>query len=129
MLQVDESPVVLLVLGWGTNSLMADLLRELDHGLSALPRGSEVIFANTHTPGDSLDVVLKTVVLDGLRVSGDSKDVSSLGGEVTAVEDENVREARQSDSRHQRCGFTALEPLRPHNPAALWLLHNCTIRR
>ena len=39
----------LLILGWGDAVLMTDLLSELDHGPSALPRGSEVTLFNTRT--------------------------------------------------------------------------------
>ena len=39
----------LLVLGWGDNVLMTDLLSELDHGPSALPKGSQVTFLNTRS--------------------------------------------------------------------------------
>ena len=38
----------LLVCGWGETPFMVDLLRELDAGTGALPRGSEVILLNAH---------------------------------------------------------------------------------
>ena len=39
----------LLILGWGDGTLMTDLLSELDHGPSALPKGSEVTLFNTRS--------------------------------------------------------------------------------
>ena len=39
----------LLILGWGDAVLMTDLLSELDHGPSALPKGSEVVLFNTRS--------------------------------------------------------------------------------
>jgi len=39
----------LLILGWGDGALMTDLLSELDHGPSALPKGSEVTLFNTRS--------------------------------------------------------------------------------
>ena len=44
----------LLILGWGDAVLMTDLLSELDHGPSALPRGSEVTLFNTRTSQEVL---------------------------------------------------------------------------
>ncbi len=38
----------LLVCGWGETPFMLDLLRELDAGTGALPRGSEVVLLNAH---------------------------------------------------------------------------------
>ncbi len=35
-----------LVCGWGEPTFMSNLLRELDHGPAALPRGSEVVLFN-----------------------------------------------------------------------------------
>lgn len=57
------------MLGWGPNSLMSDLIKELDHGLSALPGGSEVVFANTHHADDSLGVVLQQISLEYIKVN------------------------------------------------------------
>lgn len=56
------------MLGWGPLSLMQDLIKELDHGLSALPEGSEVTFVNTHNPHDSLGQALENVTLENIRV-------------------------------------------------------------
>ncbi|WIA29180.1 hypothetical protein OEZ86_011691 [Tetradesmus obliquus] len=67
-LQVDEGPERVLVLGWGPKCLMADLIKELDHGLSPLPAGSEVVFANTHNPDDTLGAVLQNTTLDYIKV-------------------------------------------------------------
>ena len=39
----------LLILGWGDGVLMTDLLSELDHGPSALRKGSEVTLFNTRS--------------------------------------------------------------------------------
>ena len=36
---------------------MASVLRELDHGPAALPRGSEVVLFNQHAPPDQLPSV------------------------------------------------------------------------
>lgn len=36
---------------------MASVLRELDHGPAALPRGSEVVLFNQHDPPDELPSV------------------------------------------------------------------------
>lgn len=66
--QVDEGPERVLVLGWGPKCLMADLIKELDHGLSPLPAGSEVVFANTHNPDDTLGAVLQNTTLDYIKV-------------------------------------------------------------
>jgi hypothetical protein len=66
--QVDECAERVLVLGWGPMSLMVDLLRELDHGLSALPPGSEVVFVNVHSRHDSLGHALQLVSLDTIQV-------------------------------------------------------------
>ena len=49
MLTQDVFLQHLLVLGWGDNVLMTDLLSELDHGPSALPKGSQVTFLNTRS--------------------------------------------------------------------------------
>lgn len=67
---MDEGPERVLVLEWGPNSLMTDLIKELDHGLSALPYGSEVVFANTHHPDDSLGMVLQNISLENIKVQG-----------------------------------------------------------
>lgn len=67
--QVDECAEHVCVLGWGPNSLMIDLLKELDHGLSALPKGSQVVFVNMHSPHDSLGMVLQHVNLENVQVS------------------------------------------------------------
>lgn len=56
------------MLGWGPNSLMLDLIKELDHGLSALPKGSEVVFVNVHNPHDSLGQALQHVTLENVQV-------------------------------------------------------------
>jgi hypothetical protein len=47
---------------------MADLIKELDHGLSPLPAGSEVVFVNTHNPDDTLGAVLQNTTLDYIKV-------------------------------------------------------------
>jgi hypothetical protein len=47
---------------------MADLIKELDHGLSPLPAGSEVVFVNTHNPDDTLGAVLQNTSLDFIKV-------------------------------------------------------------
>ena len=44
----------LLILGWGDTVLMVDLLSELDHGPSALPKGSQVTMLNTRTQQEVL---------------------------------------------------------------------------
>ena len=44
----------LLILGWGDDVLMVDLLSELDHGPSALPKGSQVTMFNTRTQKEVL---------------------------------------------------------------------------
>jgi hypothetical protein len=67
---VDDHPEAMLVAGWGSTDFMADLLRELDHGLSALPAGSEVVFVNSHPAADSLGVVLRSVSLENVMVRG-----------------------------------------------------------
>jgi hypothetical protein len=67
-LQVDEGPERVLVLGWGPKCLMADLIKELDHGLSPLPAGSEVVFVNTHNPDDTLGAVLQNTTLEYIKV-------------------------------------------------------------
>lgn len=67
-LQVDDKPVSVCVLGWGPNSLMASLIKELDHGLSALPKGSEVTFVNTHNPHESLGQALQDITLENVQV-------------------------------------------------------------
>ncbi|KAF6266640.1 hypothetical protein COO60DRAFT_7439 [Scenedesmus sp. NREL 46B-D3] len=67
-LQVDEGPERVLVLGWGPKCLMADLIKELDHGLSPLPAGSEVVFVNTHNPEDTLGAVAQNTNLDCIKV-------------------------------------------------------------
>eukprot|EP00775_Hariotina_reticulata_P013650 gene13650-13773_t len=66
--QVDDGPEKVLVCGWGPNCLMADLIKELDHGLSALPAGSEVVFVHTHPPDESLEPVLQGLSLENLTV-------------------------------------------------------------
>lgn len=58
------------MLGWGPSSLMVDLIKELDHGLSALPKGSEVVFVNMHNPHDSLGQALQHVNLENVQVCG-----------------------------------------------------------
>jgi hypothetical protein len=60
--------VSVCVLGWGPNSLMASLIKELDHGLSALPKGSEVTFVNMHSPHDSLGQALQNITLENVQV-------------------------------------------------------------
>lgn len=67
--QVDDGPERVLVLGWGAQSLMADLIKELDHGLSALPAGSEVVFVNTHSADETLGAVLQNTTLEYIKVS------------------------------------------------------------
>ncbi|KAF8072953.1 hypothetical protein HT031_000613 [Scenedesmus sp. PABB004] len=67
-LEANDGPQRLVVLGWGSRSLMADLIRELDHGLSALPRGSEVVFLNSHAPEASLGAVLAGTSLENIQV-------------------------------------------------------------
>lgn len=67
-MQVDDKPVSVCVLGWGPNSLMASLIKELDHGLSALPKGSEVSFVNMHSPHDSLGQALHNITLENVQV-------------------------------------------------------------
>lgn len=47
---------------------MTDLIKELDHGLSALPAGSQVVFANMHPADESLGVVLQNVSLEYIKV-------------------------------------------------------------
>jgi hypothetical protein len=64
-----------LVLGWGPKCLMADLIKELDHGLSPLPAGSEVVFVNTHNPDDTLGAVLQNTTLDFIKVYRSSTQV------------------------------------------------------
>lgn len=66
--QVDECAEKVCVLGWGPNCLMLDLIKELDHGLSALPKGSEVVFVNMHNPHDSLGQALQHVTLENVQV-------------------------------------------------------------
>jgi hypothetical protein len=67
--QVDDHPEKVLVAGWSTNDFMSDLLRELDHGMSALPSGSEVVFVNNHSPEDTLAPVLRLMNLEYVTVS------------------------------------------------------------
>jgi hypothetical protein len=67
-MQVDDRPEKVCVLGWGPHSLMVDLVKELDHGLSALPKGSEVVFVNMHNPHDSLGQVLQHITLENVQV-------------------------------------------------------------
>ena len=71
--QVDDHPEKVLVAGWSTNDFMADLLRELDHGMSALPSGSEVVFVNNHSPEDTLAPVLRLMNLEYVTVSTNSR--------------------------------------------------------
>lgn len=66
--QVNDKPVCVCVLGWGPNCLMNDLIKELDHGVSKLPRGSEVDFVNMHNPHDSLGPVLQHVGPERIKV-------------------------------------------------------------
>ncbi len=40
----------ILICGWGETAFMASILRELDHGPAALPRGSEVVLFNQRDP-------------------------------------------------------------------------------
>jgi len=60
-LQEDDRPDVVVVLGWGEQSFMRNVLRELDHGNSALPPASTVLFVNNHDPGSSLHAALEVV--------------------------------------------------------------------
>lgn len=53
----------LLILGWGDSVLMIDLLSELDHGPSALPKGSEVTMFNTRTAQEVLGKLVAVAVL------------------------------------------------------------------
>jgi len=46
----------LLILGWGDGALMTDLLSELDHGPSALPKGSEVTLFNTRSSQEVMGI-------------------------------------------------------------------------
>lgn len=39
----------LLICGWNGGAAMGQLLKELDHGIEALPKGSKVILINAHT--------------------------------------------------------------------------------
>jgi hypothetical protein len=66
--QVNDNPVCVCVLGWGPSCLMNDLIKELDHGVSKLPRGSEVDFVNMHNPHDSLGLVLQHVSPERIKV-------------------------------------------------------------
>ncbi len=47
----------ILICGWGEAAFMASILRELDRGPAALPRGSEVVLFNQHDPPDQLPSV------------------------------------------------------------------------
>jgi hypothetical protein len=57
-----------LVCGWGTNSFMADLLRELDHGLRCLAPGSQVLLCNQHSPGASLKAITADLGLSNISI-------------------------------------------------------------
>ncbi len=48
---------------------MADLLRELDHGLRCLAPGSQVLLCNQHSPGASLKAVSAELGLNNIRVT------------------------------------------------------------
>ena len=52
------APGSVLVVGWGPDAFMENLLRRLDAGSAALPPGSEVVFANAWAEADSLGRVL-----------------------------------------------------------------------
>ena len=66
------------MLGWGPNSLMVDLIKELDHGLSALPKGSEAVFVNMHSPHDSLGQALQHVTLENVKVGMEVRSPHAL---------------------------------------------------
>jgi hypothetical protein len=82
-LQVDDHAEKVCVLGWGPNSLMVDLIKELDHGLSALPKGSEVVFVNMHSPHDSLGQALQHVSLENVQVRQHTVLAAACPGHVT----------------------------------------------
>lgn len=54
-LVVDAQPKHVLVCGWGEQSFMRSILRELSYGQVALPPGSEVTFVNMHDRETSLE--------------------------------------------------------------------------
>lgn len=57
----DDRPKRVLVCGWGEQSFMRAVLRELDQGQQALPDGSEVVFVNTHDTAASLEQAVRVV--------------------------------------------------------------------
>eukprot|EP00798_Chlamydomonas_sp_ICE-L_P005399 gene5399-5621_t len=50
----DETPKRVLICGWGEQSMMQSLLKELDRPNAGLPVGSELIFVNVHDPAKTL---------------------------------------------------------------------------
>ncbi|KAL6749116.1 hypothetical protein V8C86DRAFT_3032280 [Haematococcus lacustris] len=64
----DDRPERVLVAGWSEQSFMHNVLRELDHGESALPLGSEVVFVNTHSP-QQLEYALRATSPRNIKVS------------------------------------------------------------
>lgn len=67
--EVNDDPERVMVCGWAEQSFMMDLLRELDHGSSCLPPGSEVIFLNSHDADTTLGEALRSVSLQNVNVS------------------------------------------------------------
>ena len=49
VLRVCGWPQAVLICGWREEAFMSDMLREMDHGPSALPAGSQLTLFNTST--------------------------------------------------------------------------------
>eukprot|EP01024_Parvocaulis_polyphysoides_P074321 TRINITY_DN9592_c0_g1_i2.p1 TRINITY_DN9592_c0_g1~~TRINITY_DN9592_c0_g1_i2.p1 ORF type:complete len:471 (-),score=55.96 TRINITY_DN9592_c0_g1_i2:120-1532(-) len=64
----DNKPQRVLICCWTEFNYMSSMIRELDHGNWALPRGSEVTLFNEHKTEDTLDVLLQTVKLTNISV-------------------------------------------------------------
>lgn len=67
-LNVDFTAEKVLLCGWADHAFMLDLLRELDHGQSCLPHGSEVVCVNVHDPDESLGKVVRSLTLENVTV-------------------------------------------------------------
>ncbi|DBA72591.1 TPA: hypothetical protein ACH3X2_010343 [Trebouxia sp. C0005] len=65
---IKDGPSRLLILGWGDGTLMTDLLSELDHGPSALPKGSEVTLFNTRSSQEVMGKAREKASLQTLTV-------------------------------------------------------------
>eukprot|EP01023_Acetabularia_acetabulum_P028113 TRINITY_DN26570_c0_g2_i1.p1 TRINITY_DN26570_c0_g2~~TRINITY_DN26570_c0_g2_i1.p1 ORF type:complete len:583 (+),score=65.43 TRINITY_DN26570_c0_g2_i1:68-1816(+) len=64
----DSKPQRVLICCWAEFNYMGNMIRELDHGNWALPRGSEVTLFNNHSKKETLDLLLQTVKLTNISV-------------------------------------------------------------